>query len=206
MIKYAPIAAGSSSVLARFFQKNPKEIIMRFSVLPVIAFFALALSACASGQTPVSTTGTEVSTGVQAAPTDTLEPAVPTDTPSGPTGSISGKIKPPPVAQPASSIRIYARQKSTAMVFGTEIPVDSTAYTISGLPLGTYTVFAWYYPDGIPGAYTDAGVDVVQTSSDQLKCSNSLVEIVLSEKHPDFQGADISCWAGDYFIYITPMP
>jgi hypothetical protein len=190
----------------RFKSKNPKEIIMRLSALPVVALLALALSACGAEQTTPSATEAGVPSEIQAAPTDTLPPAAPTDTPSGPTGSISGNIKPPPVAQPATSIRIYARQKSTAMVFGTEIPVDSTSYTISGLPLGTYTVFAWYYPDGIPGAYTDAGVDVVETSSDQLKCSNSLVEIVLSEKHPDFTGADISCWAGDYFIYITPMP
>jgi hypothetical protein len=179
---------------------------MRFFALPMLVFFTLAVSACSPNQTPTSPVTAEVPTDMQTAPTSTPGVVIPTDTPAGPLGSISGTIKPPTVKQPATSIRIYARQKNTALVFATEIPVDQTTYTLSGLPMGTYTVFAWYYPDGIPGAYNSAGIDVVESSSDQLKCSNSLVEVVLTVGHPDFQGADISCWAGDYFIYITPMP
>jgi len=179
---------------------------MRFTSLALLIFLALTVAACGTGQTPVSTTAVEIPTETQMAPTDTPAVVVPTDTPSGPLGSISGTIFPPPVEQPATSIRVYARLKQTAQVFGMEIPKNQTTYTLSGLPMGTYTVFAWYYPDGVPGAYTSAGVDVVNTSADQLKCSNSLIEIVLTENKRDFQGADIACWAGDYFIYITPMP
>jgi hypothetical protein len=178
---------------------------MRVSVFPLLAVLALAASACGPAQTAAVPT-VPASTEPQAASTSTPTVALPTETPSGPTGSISGTIRPMPVAQPATSIRIYARQRGTARVFFTEIPVDQTTYTISGLPMGTYTIFAWYYPDGVPGAYTSTNVIVVSTSSEQLKCNNSLVEIVLSQAHPDYTGADIGCWAGDYFIYITPLP
>jgi hypothetical protein len=178
---------------------------MRSASFPLLALIALAAASCSPQSTPVTPTDA-VQADTQTASTPTQGVVVPTNTLSGPLGSISGTIKPPPTEQPATSIRIYARQKSTALVFGTEIPVDRTAYTITGLPMGTYTVFAWYYPDGMPGAYTSANIDVVSTSSDQMKCSNSLIDIKLTERKPDFQGADIGCWAGDYFIYITPLP
>ncbi len=178
---------------------------MRSAAFPMLALLALAAASCGGQSTPVTPT-VALQSDTQTVATSTPEIAVPTETPSGPLGSISGTIKPPPVAQPATAIRMYARQKTTALVFFTEIPLDQTTYKISGLPMGTYTVFAWYYPDGVPGAYTSAKVDVVQTSSDQLKCSNSLIEIKLTERQPDFQGADINCWAGNYFIYMTPIP
>ncbi len=178
---------------------------MRSAAIPMLALLALATASC-SAQTPPVTPTTAVQSDTQTAPTATPELLLSTDTPSGPLGSISGTIKPPPIPQPATAIRMYARQKTTALVFFIEIPLDQTAYTISGLPMGTYTVFAWYYPDGMPGAYTSSTVDVVETSSDQLKCSNSLIDIVLTERKPDFQGANINCWAGNYFIYMTPIP
>jgi hypothetical protein len=182
-----------------------KENSMRSAAIPMLALLALAAVSCSAQTTPVSPTSA-VQSDTQTAPTATPELLLSTDTPSGPLGSISGTIKPHPVAQPATAIRMYARQKTTALVFFIEIAVDATSYTISGLPMGTYTVFAWYYPDGAPGAYTSSNVDVVETSSDQLKCSNALIEIKLTERNPDFQGADINCWAGNYFIYMTPMP
>ncbi len=178
---------------------------MRFAAFPVLALLALAAASCGGQPTPVTpTVAVQSDTQTIATPTPEIVPA--TETPSGPLGSISGTIKPPPVAQPATAIRVYARQKTTALVFFIEIPLDSTAYTIPGLPMGTYSVFAWYYPNGAPGAYTSANVVMVETSSDQLKCSNSLIEIKLIERKPDFQGADINCWAGNYFIYMTPIP
>jgi hypothetical protein len=182
-----------------------KENTMRSAAFPLLALLALATASCSGQSTPV-TPAVSAPSDTQIAATATPEIAAPTDTPSGPLGSISGIIKPPPVEQPATALRMYARQKTTALVFFIEIPVDSTTYTISGLPMGTYTVFAWYYPGGAPGAYTSANVDLVATSSDQLKCSNSLVDIVLTEREPDFQGADINCWAGNYFVYMTPIP
>jgi hypothetical protein len=182
-----------------------KENSMRSAAIPMLALLALAMVSCSAQTTPVSPAAA-IQSDTQTAHTATPELVVSTDTPSGPLGSISGTIKPPTVAQPATAIRMYARQKTTALVFFIEIPVDQTSYTISGLPMGTYTVFAWYYPDGVPGAYTSSKVDVVETSSDQLKCSNSLIEIKLTERNPDFQGADINCWAGNYFVYMTPIP
>ncbi|MBN1438974.1 MAG: hypothetical protein JW929_06140 [Anaerolineales bacterium] len=178
---------------------------MRFPAIPGFLILALVLAACGAQTTAAPPTAAGVSTDLPSSPSETPEAAAPTETPSGP-GSISGAILTPEAAQPATSIRIYAREKATARVYPTEIPIDQTNYTISGLPLGTYTVFAWYYPDGVPGAYTSADVDFANTSSEQLRCSNSLIEIVLTEAQPDFQGADISCWAGDYFIYLTPIP
>lgn len=177
---------------------------MRSAAFPLLALITLAAASCSPQSTPVAPTAA-VQSETQPASTPTPEVLVPTDTLSGPLGSISGTIKPLP-GQSATSIRVYARQKSTALVFGTEIPVSQTTYSITGLPMGTYTVFGWYYPDGMPGAYTSADIDVVGTSSDQMKCNNSLIEIKLTERKPDFQGADIGCWAGDYFIYITPLP
>lgn len=178
---------------------------MRSAAFPMLALLALAAASC--GGQPTSVTPTvAIQSDTQTAATSTPEIAPATETPSGPLGTISGTIKPPPEKQPATAIRVYARQKTTALVFFIEIPLNSSAYTIPGLPMGTYTVFAWYYPDGAPGAYTSANVDMVKTSSDQLKCSNSLIEIKLTEREPDFQGADINCWAGNYFIYMTPIP
>lgn len=175
---------------------------MRFAAFPMLVFLALSASSCSAEQTPVASTAA-VPTDTQPASTLTPEP---TETPSGPLGSISGTILPPGAEQPATSIRIYAREKASSKVFAIEIPLTQTTYTLSGLPMGTYTVFAWFYPNGAPGAYTSSKIVFATTSSDQFKCSNSLIEIVLTEKNPDFQGADIGCWAGDFFIYITPMP
>jgi len=185
--------------------ENPKENSMKSAAFSILALLALTAVSCSAQPTPVTPT-VAVQSDTQTVATATPEIVASTNTPTGPLGSISGTINPHPVQQPATSIRVYARQKSTAQVFGIELPIDATTYTISGLPMGTYTVFAWYYPDGAPGAYTSAGVDMVETSSDQLKCSNSLIEIVLTERKPDFQGADIGCWAGNYFIFITPLP
>jgi hypothetical protein len=182
-----------------------KEKFMRSAAFPLLALLALAAASCSGQSTPVTPT-VAVQSDTQTVATSTPEIAPATETPSGPLGSISGTIKPMPVKQPATAMRVYARQKTTALVFFIEIAVDATTYTIPSLPMGTYTVFAWYYPDGVPGAYTSAKVDVAETSSDQLKCSNSLVEIKLTERKPDFQGADINCWAGNYFIYMTPIP
>ncbi len=181
---------------------------MKSRLIPLTLFFALAMAACQSAPTTVAPTPQGGNPGAtQEAPTASPAAALPTETVAGPTGSISGALRPMNDSQgEVTSIRVYARQKNTAKVFGIEIPVGQTTYTISGLPFGTYTVFAWFYPKGMPGAYTSADVDVARTSSQQLKCSNSLVEVVLTESHPDYQGADIGCWAGDYFIYITPMP
>jgi len=178
---------------------------MRFSAFCLTVVLALAVSACGGAGTPAATATTAGAAPAETPMVATTTP-LPTETPSGPTGSISGSILPPPFEQPATAIRIYAREIATSRVFGTEIAIDQTSYTIPGLPMGTYTVFAWYYPDGMPGAYTSAGIDYVKTSSEQMKCGNSVIEIVLSEANPNFQGADIACWAGDYFIYITPMP
>jgi hypothetical protein len=179
---------------------------MRFAAFPLAIILALTTVSCSAEQTP-ATPAAAATTDTQTAPSDTPDvSAMPTETPSGPLGSISGKILPPPVAQPATVMKIIAREINLGKVYSADIPLDQEAYTISSLPMGTYYVFGWYYPDGIPGAYTDSGVAVVETSTDQLKCGNSLLPIVLTERKPDFQGADLACWAGDYFIYFTPTP
>jgi hypothetical protein len=177
---------------------------MKLSAFPVLIFFSLAVVSCNAESTVVPST---------AAPTDTQAPATSTpavtastETPAGPLGSISGSVLPPTVAQPATVLKVFAREKDTGKLYSADFPVDQTQYTIPDIPFGRYIVVAWYYPDGIPGAYTSAGIKEVTTSSEQLRCNNSLVEIVLTEKDPDYRGADLTCWAGDYFFYMTPVP
>jgi hypothetical protein len=178
---------------------------MKFAALPVLALLALGTASCGATATPAAVSIT-APTDTLAAPTDTAETAGATDTPSGPVGSISGKILPPPVGQPGTAMKIVAREKNLGAVYAVDVAKDATSYTIGNLPLGRYYVFGWYYPDGLPGAFTSSKISVAETSADQLTCTNSLVEIKLTVGHPDFQGADIACWAGNYFSFMTPEP
>jgi hypothetical protein len=177
---------------------------MRFRAFPVLVLFSLAAVSCNAEPTAVPPAASPTDT--QIPPTSTPALTAPTETPSGPLGSISGSVLPPTVAQPATVLKVFARERNAGKVYSVDVPVDQTAYTIPNIPMGRYNVVAWYYPDGIPGAYTSAGIKEVTTSSEQLRCNNSLVDIVLTEKNPDYQGADLACWAGDFFFYMTPVP
>jgi hypothetical protein len=175
---------------------------MRFSTIAVLACLMLALAACSPAQNPVSPT-------LAVAATDTIVPATPTATeiqatnsPSGPLGSISGAIVPPGDPQPATSLNIYAREKNGGTIYTLDIPIDQTSYKISNLPAGVYNVFAWFYEKGLDGAYTSAKITLATTSSDQLTCTNSLVDITLAPGKMDFNDADIACWGGNFFSYF----
>jgi hypothetical protein len=136
-------------------------------------------------------------------------PAIPTDTltPAGPLGSISGQIAPVAAnSGPTGTLRVYAREVNTLAINYVEVPDGQTNYVISGLPVGVYEVIGWIYPDGVTGAYTSAGISTAQTSADQLTCDNSILQITIKPSKLDFQGADIGCWAGDFFMLLTPMP
>lgn len=180
---------------------------MRFFSLPVLVFFALAFSSCAPEQTPVPPTTAEIPTDIQTMPTSTPELVIPSDTPSGPLGSISGNILPvAPDSGPTGAMRVGAREINTGQVTWIDIPDGQTTYTIPGLPVGKYIVLGWVYPDGVTGAYTTTGISTVKTSSEQLTCNNSVEEITLGPGQMDFTGADIGCWAGDYYFLLTPLP
>jgi hypothetical protein len=180
-----------------------KERIMRASFLPMSACLLLALAACSPTQSPASPTssGTAIDTPVLS--TLTATEILPTNTPSGPTGTISGNII-PTGPQPATALKIYAREKDAGTIYTADFSIDATSYSISNIPLGVYNVFAWYYQNGLAGAYTSAKITNAGTSSDQFNCTNSLLDITLSAGNMDFQGADISCWGGDYFSYFQP--
>jgi hypothetical protein len=179
---------------------------MKFAALPVLVLLALGTAACGAGATATAA-ATSAPTDTLGAPSNTAAVAsAPTDTPSGPLGSISGKILAPPVGQPGTAMKIIAREKNLGTVYAVDVAKDAASYRIGNLPLGRYYVFGWYYPDGLPGAFTSSKINVAETSSDQLTCTNSLVEIKLTVGHPDFDGADIACWAGNYFSFMTPEP
>ena len=181
---------------------------MRFSAIGCMALLALAVSACGAGETPVPpTAGSAQPTETQIVLTPTATVAQPTDTPSGPLGSISGNILPvAPDSGPTGSTKIAAREVNTGWVKVIDIPDGQTSYTIDGLPMGTYIVLGWIFPDGVVGGYTRTGISTVMTSSEQLKCNNALVEITIGPGAMDFTGAEIGCWAGDYYFYLTPIP
>ncbi len=181
---------------------------MRFSASGLLVLLALTVSACGTAETPVATATTEMTpteTPVVLTPTPTVAP--PTDTPSGPLGSISGNILPvAPDSGPAGITRVGAREVNTGRVTLIDVPAGQTTYTIPGLMVGTYNVIGWIYPDGVTGAYTKTGISTVKTSVEQLKCNNSVEEITLGPGKMDFTGADIGCWAGDYYFLLTPIP
>jgi hypothetical protein len=187
----------------------PKETIMRFSAFGLSVLLALAVSACGAGETAVPTAtaaiGLPAETQIVLTPTETIP--LPTDTPSGPLGSISGNILPvAPDSGPTGTTRIGAREINTGRVTLIDIPDGQMTYTIPGLPVGTYVVLGWIYPDGVTGGYTTTGISTVTTSSEQMTCNNALVEITLGPGAMDFTGADIGCWAGDYYFLLTPIP
>jgi hypothetical protein len=175
---------------------------MKVTLIPVLAGIALALAACSPTQTPVSPTasglGSETAVLTAAAPTDTR----PANTPSGPVGSISGAIIPIGGPQPATTLKIFAREKNAGTIYTSDISIDATTYTISGIPPGVYNVFAWYYKGGLDGAYTSAKITVAETSEDQFTCTNSILDITISTTSLDTKGADIGCWGGDFFSYL----
>jgi hypothetical protein len=182
---------------------------MRFSAFSALCLLTLAVSACGSGEAaaPSATPGAELPTETQMVSMPTATVAPPTDTPSGPLGSISGDILPvAPDSGPTGSTKIAAREINTGWVKLIDIPDGQTNYTIDGLPVGTYVVLGWIYPDGVVGGYTNTGISTVMTSSEQLKCNNALVEITIGPGAMDFTGAEIGCWAGDYYFYLTPIP
>jgi hypothetical protein len=203
MIELAPAAGRFPAAAARIIRL--KENIMRFTALPVLALLALGTVACGAATTTAVATVRPADT-IAAPATATPEVVAATATPSGPLGSISGAIKPPPVQQPGTAMRILARDVNQSLVYFVDLPIDSATYTIGNLPMGTYYVFGWYSPNGLPGAHTSSSILVAETSSDQLTCSNALAKIKLTVGRPDFQGADIACWGGDYFTLMTPMP
>jgi hypothetical protein len=181
---------------------------MRFSAIGCVVLLALSVSACGTGETPASSAGTDqpIETQTVLTPTATTI-AAPTVTPSGPLGSISGNILPvAPDSGPTGSTKIAAREINIGWVKVIDIPDGQTNYTIDGLPVGTYIVLGWIYPDGVVGGYTNTGISTVMTSSEQLKCNNALVEITIGPGAMDFTGADIGCWAGDYYFFLTPIP
>jgi len=175
---------------------------MKVTSIPVLACMALAFVACSPAQNPASPTSSAPVTDTSVASTPTATEVLPTNTPSGPVGSISGNIIPTGHPQPADSLKIFAREKNAGTIYTTDFSIDVTSYTISNIPPGVYNVFAWYYKGGLPGAYTSAKVAVAQTSEDQFNCTNSLLDITISTSSLNFTGADIGCWGGNFFSYL----
>jgi hypothetical protein len=185
---------------------RPKERTMRFSTIPVLACLMLALAACTSAQKTASPTLGAGATDTTIPTTSIATETQAINTPSGPTGSISGKIIPIGAPQPATSLKIFAREKTEGTTYTLDLSIDQTSYSISNIPPGVYNVFAWYYPKGLAGAYTSTKIILAETSSDQFTCTNSLLDINLSVGNMDFSGADIACWGGDFFSYLPLLP
>jgi hypothetical protein len=177
-----------------------------------LAFFLLALAACSPSKTAEIPTPTSspISIETQAPASPSVETAQPTDTPAGPLGSISGTILTPDNFAPLIRTTVYALEVDTGAVYSVQVPDGQTTYRISNVPEGVYYAIAFSIPDGIPqgvgGAYTSSGIVAADSSSQQMKCDNSIIQITLSSGNMDFQGADIGCWGGNATVYLTPMP
>jgi hypothetical protein len=177
---------------------------MRKSFIPLSVCLFLALAACSSTPKPASPTASGAVPGSPVTSTIAATELVPSNTPSGPTGTISGNIIPIGSPQPADTLKIYARERDAGTIYSTGISIDATTYSIANIPPGVYNVFAWYSPNGLAGGYTSAKITFAGNSSDQFTCTNSLVDITLSTGAMDFQGADMACWGGDFFSYFQP--
>ena len=175
---------------------------MKVTSIPVLACAVVALVACSPSQNPASPTLSSPASNTAVASTPTPTAIPPTATPSGPAGSISGNIVPIGTPQPATALKMFAREKNTGVIIETDLPIDVTSYTIPNIPPGIYNVFAWYYPGGLPGAYTSLKITNAETSEDQFNCSDALVDVTISTTNLDFKGADMACWGGNYFSYL----
>ncbi len=175
---------------------------MKAHSIPVLACLALAFVACSPAQNPTSPTASLLVSNTAVVSTPSVTSVPPTATPSGPVGSISGQIVPIGTAQPATALKLFAREKDAGTIIETDIPIDATSYTIPNIPLGIYNVFAWYYPGGLPGAYTSLKITNAETSEDQFNCTDALVDVTISMNSLDFKGADMACWGGNYFSYL----
>jgi hypothetical protein len=177
---------------------------MRFFRVPLCVMILLSAAACGASAT------TPPPQDTSAAPTATAEPTVsiPTETPAptGPLGTISGRIVPPNSDSPLPAAHIYAHEVSTGRVFFADVAAGQTDYVIRDIPVGVYEVVGWFFPDGTAGAYTSSKISSAETSSNQLKCNTSLLKVILKEGRMDAAGIDINCWGGDYYYLITPMP
>ncbi len=179
---------------------------MKVTSIPVLVCAAVALVACSPAQHPASPTTSNPISNTAVASTPTLTAILPTVTPSGPVGSISGKIIPIGTPQPATALIIYAVEKNTGMTYTADFGIDATSYTISNIPPGVYNVFAWYSKGGLYGAYTSAKVALAETSEDQFNCTNALLDITISAANLNFTGADMGCWGGDYSSFLPLQP
>jgi hypothetical protein len=178
---------------------------IRVLVCALLFLLAAACGSAEAAQTPQNTPTTAAAT-TTLAPTESIPTEAPT--PSGPLGSISGKIMPPnpDPMPPQPTTRIYAHEVNTGRVTSVEIPHDQLEYSIKGLPVGVYEVIGWFYPQSTTGAYTSANINPAVTSSSQLKCNTSLKRVVLKTGSMDVQNIDLGCWGGDFFYLITPTP
>jgi hypothetical protein len=178
----------------------------------LLAFFLLGVAACSPGKAAETPTLASLPASVetQESASPTAEVVQPSETPSGPLGSISGTLLIPENIPPLLNVTVYARELDTGAVYSAQVPDGQTTYQIPNIPMGVYYAIAFSFPEGIPqgvgGAYTSSGVISVDSSAQQMKCDNSLVAVTLSSGNMDFQGADIGCWGGNAVMYLTPIP
>jgi hypothetical protein len=182
---------------------------MRFARIILGLLLCLAAASCASagGTGTPPTTAAAPTKESTPAPTATATVSPDTPTPTGPLGSISGKILPPyPDQNPIPASRIFARDVDSGWITGIEIPAGQVEYTLSGVPVGTFEVVGWFYPNGQAGSYTSSKLVLAETSSDQFKCTTSIQQITLKAGQMEWENIDIGCWGGDFFFVLTPMP
>lgn len=172
-------------------------------VLPCL--IAVSCGSTETGVTPENTQATTETVTPSLQPTEAMPTEQPT--PTGPLGSISGKIIPPnPDLNPLPASRVYAHEVTTGRVTLVELASGQVDYVVQGLPVGVYEIVGWFSPQGRAGAYTSRKINSAETSGDQLKCNTSLIRISLKEGRMDVEDVDINCWGGDFFYLITPLP
>jgi hypothetical protein len=182
---------------------------MRIGRIVFCLLLCLVTVSCVTSQNTTLPQGTAVTSPESASPTvvPTDTRAADTPTPTGPLGSISGKIIPPyPDQNPIPASRIYAREVNTGWITAVELPEGQTDYTIPGVPEGVFEIVGWFYPKGQAGAYTSSKIILAETSGDQFKCTTSLERIMMKAGNMEVKGIDIACWGGDFFFVLTPMP
>ncbi len=182
---------------------------MRIGLFLLCLSFCLTATACGAAENTVSPQGTPSDAAVSVSPTVQPTATIPADTPTptGPLGSISGKIIPPyPDQNPIPASRVYAREVNTGFITGVELPEGQVEYTLTGVPVGVFEVVGWFYPQGQAGAYTSSELVLAETSGDQFTCNTSLEQVTLKAGQMDVTGIDIACWGGDFFFVLTPIP
>jgi len=98
---------------------------------------------------------------------------------------------------------VFAHETNTHQVTHIQTGEGECTYTLTGLSPGDYLVVGWYYPGGASGAYTSLDTVIAASAGEVRACEGAITQITLAPGQ-HFEGADLGCWGGNFFILADP--